>query len=129
MRIRKIPGTVNLVGFYLAQQFHSYADILFAHRFLLNCTGFIKWQVLKMNVVVRQTDVMAGGPCFAAAYQSFYAPDLGGVSLTVPLIGQETGAIFQYLKGLAAVTADKLFKPNGKIQEPRNKFIRNRNIA
>ena len=64
MRIRKITGTIDLLWFYFAKKFNGNLYIFFTHRFFLNRSCFIKRKILKMNVLIFNTNIAASGFCF-----------------------------------------------------------------
>src|SRR6187455_3239923 len=69
--IRQVACRIDLMRFYLLHQVDYYFDVLLTQRFLLNCTGLIKWHVKEVRKLISNPSTAATCFCLSSPDQSF----------------------------------------------------------
>src|SRR5687767_15265468 len=117
--ICQISSAKNLMWFDLSQKFYCNSYIFLTHWFLLDCTCFIKWKILKMTVCIRYAHITASCLCLANSYQTFDGTDLGSVHLVRLFLAKIFTRFCQNIFRFFAVHAKHIFKTYGEIKKPR----------
>src|SRR5450432_1216571 len=103
VRIGEIARAIDLLWFYLVEQFHREPYILFAHRLLLDGARLVKRQVHEMDTFIPDPYIMTGGLRLATADQPLDAAYLGRIDIAGLFIGEELRGILQDLRAPLAV--------------------------
>src|SRR5690606_30513679 len=81
VRIGEVAGAIDLVRLYFSQEFDRDLYILFAHRLLLNGSGFIERKIEEVYIVVGNANVSACSSRLAAANESLYRTNVRRIDL------------------------------------------------
>ena len=130
MRVGKVTGDKDLVGFYFAQQVAYDFHVGFADRVLLNLTRFIERQVEEVAVIQRDIVISTCRTRFAATNQPFDGQDIAGIHIAVFLIFQIVADFGVFLvDDLVFAVVEELVEAVDEVQEADYFFIAYGNVT